>query len=146
MTIHLKIKAKTLAAEAGIIKQQEQRMLRGFHGSDFLGGVARGEDRIVRSPLDQERIRALHVEGLRDLQEHRRGTLRSAARSTHLARCFLRGRPYPQVENRHRTKPVANDIWKMVAKYGDISIKREHLDNWLAWPRDKDGRALSNEA
>jgi len=67
--IYLKVKIKSLAAEARIIRHEEAKA-RKWKNTALRVGLA----------------------------GHRRGIVRSAARHTHLAYGFLRGRPYKAME------------------------------------------------
>ncbi len=80
------------------------------------------------------------------LQDHRKGIVRTCARSTLLAYAFLRGVPYDKVEPFARTKPDMKDIQRMVRKYGTpqapnhACIKKidAELERWFGemWNRD----------
>lgn len=97
MSVFLKIKLKSLAAESRIIRRQELK--------------TRGKHDATRESLYLHRI----------------GVVRRAARETHLAYGFIRGRSYKAME---RTACVAPD-WKavlaMAKKYGTS------VDNFDAW-------------
>lgn len=94
MSIELKIKAKHLAAEAKII---------------------RAEERKAKESGDTAQLQSLH--------DHRLHTVRPAARSTHLARAFIKGVPYKVVEQTCRTQPYAAEIRKMVSQYGSPEFR-----------------------
>lgn len=72
-TIHLKVKIKTLAAEARVIKQEERKAKK-----------------------------RKKTELLMSLVEHRKGVVREEARMTLLAYGFLRGRSRKQIEQTDR--------------------------------------------
>ena len=89
MSVHLKIKSKHLAAEAKIIKREEAKLKRAAHRYEV--GDSRRQSRL---------------DVVNDLASHRKDLVRSAARSTHLARGFLRGMRYRRIEDeRTRTEP-----------------------------------------
>src|ERR1044071_2137757 len=70
----LKIKLKSLATEAKIIRQEEDRL---------------------------RESQKLHLQDLRrEMAEHRRGVVRSESRHTGLAYAFIRGKGYREVEPR----------------------------------------------
>lgn len=92
----LRVKLKSLAEEARIIRREEHR--------------TRGELR-------------------HELSMHRRGVVRQAARATHLAYGFIRGRTLEQMEPRrnvylpaylveHCEQALWADVRKMLKKYG----------------------------
>lgn len=96
MSIELKVKAKSLADEARIIRAEELK----------LKPVTVANWSIYDS-----------------LHRHRVGVVRDEARMTHLARAFLRGMPYARVEYRVREQNVLNEydfkrIAAMISKYG----------------------------
>ena len=99
---HLKIKIKTLAAEARIIRCEERKL----RGSD---------NELERS----------------DLCEHRRGIVRRVARENHLAYGFIRGRAYRRLEFQCRTEPNWNAVWTLVKRFGDFKeTDRAAFDAW----------------
>lgn len=81
----LRVKLKSLAAEAKIIRREEQRSWGSFRD---------------------------------ELRLHRVGTVRQAARETHLAYGFIRGRALEQMEAKAAVKPDWEAVRKMVKKYG----------------------------
>ncbi len=91
MSVFLKVKAKSLAAEAAIIRIEERKQL--------------------KRPLEKRRFYDL-------LRDHRIKVVRSAARDTHLARMYLKGRDYRAVERTARETPDVDAIMRMVWMYG----------------------------
>jgi len=87
--IYLKVKVKSLAAEARIIRHEEAK-------------ARKWKNTTLRVSL----------------AGHRRGIVRSAARHTHLAYGFLRGRPYRTMEAKCAIKPDWKRVQTMVEKYG----------------------------
>ncbi len=88
-TIFLKIKLKSLAAEARIIHEQERKT----KGAAYNG---------VRE--------SLHL--------HRVMDVRRETRATHLAYGFLRGRTWAQIESYSTSPPDWKRVEAMVKKYG----------------------------
>lgn len=102
MSIELKIKAKTLAAEARIIRREEIKRKRAYHR-----GVAAGYEEEAQRELSK--LELIHDHRVRDVREE--------ARQTHLARAFLKGTPYQKLEaNRHA------EILRLRKKSRNISI------------------------
>lgn len=100
----LKVKVKSLAEESRIIRREERKL----HGQDNI--MLRNE---------------LHL--------HRVFVVRKAARETHLAYGFLRGRMYQQMEkgtDKYR-QPDWTAVAKMVKKYGLPSLSSLPLDDVL---------------
>lgn len=107
----LKIKAKALAAEAKIIKSEEAKLKR--------------FERRLKAAKAANNYREQHREERMSLQGHRRGVLRTEARSTHLARAFLSGRPYVALERSRYLGPDWAKTWAMILKYGPASSSNE---------------------
>lgn len=87
--LFLKVKLKSLAAEAGIIRAEERR-------PDAGRGLL-----------------------CRELRAHRIGVVRAEARHTLLAYGFLRGRTYRRIEATAREAPQWVKVEAMVRKYGE---------------------------
>jgi len=107
--VHLKIKAKALAAEAKIIRIEE---LKAKKCGDY--------------------------ELNRDLHDHRVFRVRMAARSTHLARAFLKGLMYKQIEAKCHEEPNRPEVLRLLERYGEGSDRSEvkrQLNEWF----DKQG-------
>lgn len=108
--LKLKIKAKSLAEEARIIRREEHKL---------------------KSIPFSKRPKGL----LEDIQCHRTGLVRSAARATHLARAYVKGQPYAQVEPSCREPRelewfIREPSLKMIKKYGGVDVGK---DAWQAW-------------
>ena len=93
-TIFLKIKLKTLAAEARIIRRQEKKTKGTRHNATR-----------------------------ESLYLHRTGDMRKEARATHLAYGYLRGRKLSEIENKFYTEPDWERVERMVRKYGTLDEK-----------------------
>lgn len=85
----LKIKLKSLAAEARIIRQDETKA---YKSGDYDTGNS--------------------------LHNHRVQGVRWEARATLLAYQYLRGVPYIVCERNARTEPNWDKVWRMAKKYG----------------------------
>lgn len=88
MKVFLKVKIKSLAAEAVIIRREERRFKKRNHP--------------VRL----------------DLAAHRRFAVRPEARDALLAYGFLRGRAYKQIEAKAHKPPNWQNVSRLAAKYG----------------------------
>jgi hypothetical protein len=89
----LRVKLKSLAEEARIIRREERR----------TNGFLREE-----------------------LHDHRVKNVRQAARNTHLAYGFIRGRTWEQMEATYAVEPDWDSIDKMLGKYGPFGNERLH--------------------
>jgi hypothetical protein len=110
---HLKIKLKTLAAEARIIRKEERKALKA------------GRNGLASDRNDYER----HYRAYESLREHRTGVVRSTARVNNIAYGFLRGQAYCDIENRTKSEVDLVAVLKLVKRFGT----REDLARWPAW-------------
>lgn len=119
MSVELKVKSKTLAIEAGYIRREERKTLRNA--------------RWQAEHQEAKNSAMSYLQYLR-LQDHRTKVLRPEARATHLARAFLKGTPYRQVENKN-ANPIkthmVDKIFRMVRFYGGEYAKTD-VKAWLA--------------
>ena len=87
--VYLRVKIKSLAAEARIIRAEE-----------------------LKCRKKQWKLR-------NGLSLHRRGIVRSVSRDNSLAYGFLRGRPYSKLETKGtKALPNFNEIWKLAKRFG----------------------------
>lgn len=152
--LELKIKAKSLAAEARIIKNLELRLKRRYTtkcklknfrtgreaGREFNSEVMTTGKR--RKGLTDERALAQFTK----LQQHRKRDLRQEARATQLARAFLKGMAYSRVEwdaqggrgllagGAGLPPPLVAAIQRLAEKYSDQDkrIVAQRFSEWLA--------------
>lgn len=117
MSIQLKVKAKTLAVEASIIRKEEHKVKKSA--------------RWLRDHQHTDEAQTAYAT-FWNLQDHRKNALRNEARATHLARAFIKAIPYEQVEEKrldiYEKKFRSNilpRILKMVQKYGDNPFVNE---------------------
>ncbi len=116
--IFLKVKVKSLAAEARIIRREEQRC------------KARPADKPGRTEL------------LLQLKAHRRDTVRREARHSLLAMGYLRGRAYRAMERTCRQDPSWSEVERMVQKYGPPA----HNASFKDWRKNEQKESLSCSA
>lgn len=112
----LKIKLKSLAAEAKIIRLEEESL---------------------------RRTQKQHLHELREeMANHRRGIVRYESRHAGLAYAFIRGKGYREVEPRgDHLKVDAAKVHVMVSKYGSQKVPLDFLKAWFDAPmRDKPPR------
>jgi hypothetical protein len=109
-SIELKVKIKSLAAEARIIKQEEQkalrhvRALREYYSQRNTPLVA---DSVIPKARDQ------YV----SLHNHRVVQVRAEARHSGLAYGFLRGTPYRRIEAKCHVPPNWVKVQSMIARF-----------------------------
>lgn len=106
MKSHLKIKIKSLAAEAGIIRHEERLVL--------------GHARHVRGRQgDEDRLDGLFTE-YQSLREHRIKDVRGEARAACLAYALLREKPYARTEPAGSSPAPVGRVIDLISKYGRL--------------------------
>lgn len=119
MSIELKIKSKHLSEEAKIIRNEEQKLKK--------------QARWMREHQKDDRA---VMKAFRSLHEHRRWDVRNENRATFLARAYLEGKTYSQVE-RKCNDPLKRDYYivprivKMVSKYGPQQVEASDIRAWI---------------
>lgn len=118
MSYELKIKSKELSEEARIIRAEEARA-----------------NRIARKLLLKQKsdLADNHLQKRSNLAHHRNTTVRYESRATYLARAFLNGKDYSQVEAAGRRKDqheenifikkILPKVYRMVNLYGNKSSR-----------------------
>jgi hypothetical protein len=99
----LRVKIKSLAAEARIIVREERRA---------LGRLLR----LSRSDRDPDDVAAAQAEYV-SLRAHRREVVSRAAREALLAYGFLRGRAYGRLEPANSSTPNWDAVWKVAERF-----------------------------
>lgn len=144
--IELKVKVKSLAEEARVIRREEGK----------AKGLAQRIERKVKAsgvempPADPAAVaawetawetRCHHRQAFHRLQEHRRGKLRVEARCAQLAYGYIRGRKYSQLEGTRRANnpPDGKRVVEIVWSFGNPPYLVAELDGmvraWLGLPR-----------
>lgn len=111
-TIYLKVKIKSLAAEARIIRLEEQRAKRSRQ-TDLRAG----------------------------LHHHRTFKVRQAARYAQLAYGYLRGRPYRLVERTTRTRASSATLLAEIKRFQPKPPDKSTIRDWLEQEADTESRA-----
>ena len=109
--IFLKIKLKSLACEARIIRREEARL----------------RDRCMKEQAPNPRPFTF-ARG--EMEAHRRYVVGKEARHTLLAYSFIRGRAFHEVEQKSKTPPDWEKVWRMVDRYGGQGVRPEYLSKW----------------
>ena len=160
MHIYLKVKIKSLAAEASDIRNQERkininararkRMARDLQLARLVGEpdgsnswvlhdeatISRLKKKLARSRARLQNPKAMSA--LWGLRNHRTNEVRKEARSSFIAYGFLRGRSYSSIEQ--TDKPVDWDrVEALVKKYGEDDI-RERMQRFAEWAETSDIR------
>lgn len=120
MSIELKIKSKHLAYEPAIIRHEEKKILKQ-----------------IRSGYCNDTAAALRK--YESLYNHRKWNVRNEARATELARAFLIGKPYSEVEQKRKPENeykfqrfIIPRIVSMVNKYNgkNEAYSEEFIKTW----------------
>lgn len=120
MKSYLKVKIKSLAAEAGIIRFEERR-------------VKAWRRRATARQAPAERIESLGVE-LAGLHNHRTREVRKEQRAALLAYAYLRRRPYAVVEPPASVGIDLHRIAQLVTRYGGeapVEKAKAAVEAWL---------------
>lgn len=120
MSIELKIKSKHLSEEARIIRFEENKLKK--------------QARWLRD--HQLNDVSVHKDFL-NLKQHRRWDVRNENRATFLARAYLEGKRYCEVESKRKpeneytfTVFVIPRVLTMVNKYGNVQVTKEEILEW----------------
>jgi hypothetical protein len=119
---YLKIKLMSLAAEAKIIRRQEQKLVKRRRQLRAAGKEV---------PETSDVLVSLH--------NHRTLDVRSEARSAHLAYGYLRGTPYRAMEWRCEDyhQPKWKRVLEIVNKFGSMKHTAEALAEWADVPAEE---------
>lgn len=135
MSIELKIKLNSLAAESRIIKNNERRFKRACNPRRFASKsherlTLSEEERVAYKAEKAKRIAAMRATQWSDrarsdfnkIYLHRVLHVQPEARATHLARMFIKGAGYYEAEQttRDNNLPQLDRIVQMVSKYSTL--------------------------
>lgn len=121
MSVELKIKSKHLALEPAIIREEEEKLQRSLDWHM--------KNRQIVSVFNDDITSKLYCKII-DLKRHRVWDVRNEARATYLARAFLFGTPYKDVEPKVKDEYVFKThilprVFRMVEKYNPIRYKAD---------------------
>jgi len=117
-SVQLKVKAKSLADEARVIRKEERKMLKhhqhGYHA---------GSDCFIWEP-------GANCGWYSNLRHHRVWDVRQEARATQIARTFLAGKSYesiePHVTDCYAQEKALDRAAVIVFKYGNTQLKAKY--------------------
>lgn len=167
----LKIKLKSLAAEARIIRRAERKLALPTTGlprkaftkeeRDAAPEPVKTAAQAMRLAVRMARAKARQAPWydenraeLAAIQEHRKLPLRRAARATHLAYGFLRGRTYEQMEGtrklpndsifeRANEEKLFQEAAKMAMTYGAADVAKCDIErDFKEWTVRKDAKLV----
>lgn len=125
MSIELKIKSKHLALEPAIIRKEEQKLLKQIKSYKEYHQVTINQFFVsYKEHPDLNKLQSKYS----SLVSHRRWDVKNEARATYLARAYLKGMPYKNVEVNTKEKlsdPVMNSLIRMVMKYGSVHYSND---------------------
>lgn len=120
MSIELKIKSKHLSEEARIIRFEENKLKK---QAQWLRDHQMNDVSVHKDFLN--------------LKQHRRWDVRNENRATFLARAYLEGKSYREVESKRKTENeytftafVIPRVLTMVNKYGNVQVTKEEILEW----------------
>ncbi len=131
----LKVKIKSLAEEARIIRLEELRALGRRVSSEKRKNLGRGFTE--RNP-DYYVVRGRDAELYGELYTHRTQDVRSEQRSSLLAYAFLRGKTRAACEPKCEVRPDWTRVLKLVEKFGPVTpaeTKAELAKRFGEWAR-----------
>lgn len=145
MSTELKIKYLSLASEAQIIRLERRRL----KAQNVKIRIAK--DKLLS--VDQTKLNVLetqkqsNMQTMNRIQIHKIIVVRTEARSTHLARNFLKGTPYQKVETvlrKNTGMPDFKSIETMVKKYGqgDSRVLMQKFSEWIDTAEDYINRRI----
>jgi hypothetical protein len=121
MSVELKVKVKSLAEEARIIRKEEHKAKRSkrWHAERQQTEQAEKYARLRNS-----------------LYEHRLDVVRFECRAAELARAFIKGTPYRKVERNTHDGPyqmgrIQGRVQKLVNKYHDKAVTPSMIQQWM---------------
>lgn len=126
MSVFLKVKIKSLAAEAAIIRREERKAIK-------AGRWHRWRDKQDQLNTDSEK-QVTHYRRHGSLHHHRTVDVRSEARAAQIAYAFLRGRELRPMEGGMRNAPRWDRVIKLVQRYYVGDDKKEEVRlNLIMW-------------
>lgn len=137
MKAYLKIKIKSLAAEATMIHREERRHNIGHRGrvrirrqlaksTELTPGQRARLERRLAKPSDNA------MKAFWGLRDHRTIDVRSESRASHIAYGFLNGLDYKRIEGTAKSAPNWSRVEDLVKKYGedDIRVRMQRFAEW----------------
>lgn len=122
MSVELRVKEKSLAAEARMIRHEEKKAIK--------SAKWHREKQEVEEAGAFERVR-------KSLYEHRIDVVRFEARATNLARAYIKGTPYRAIERSTKDQAgykrgrLMGRVQKLICKYHDKNVSAERLSAWF---------------
>jgi hypothetical protein len=146
MKAYLKIKIKSLAAEATMIRREERKHNPGHRARVQARRLLEYKTKIDHpgelANMDVRRSRAFRLlknkptehamKAFWGLRHHRTWDVRNEARSSHVAYGFLRGLPYSRIEGSAKTSPDWSRVEALIRKYGEDDI-RDRMQRFAEW-------------
>lgn len=135
MKVYLKVKIKSLAAEAQMIRSEERKCNIGCRARVKIRRRLRKSNELTtteRSKMERQ-LAAPSEKAMKafwGLRYHRVYDVRGEARAAHVAYGFLRGRTYAQVEGAALSSPDWPRVEALVKKYGDESDRMQKFAEW----------------
>lgn len=123
MSIELKVKSKHLGVEATIIRHEEHKLKKQIAWAKENG---KSEETNLRDQWSS-------------LNSHRRWDVRNENRATFLARAYIAGKPYKQVEQKREISKedvfqnkILPRVLALVKKYDNANLALVHIQAWVS--------------
>lgn len=134
MRTYLKIKIKSLAAEAKIIKQEERKWFKLIGSKEVADTYADAQKGLCRLKPIYKKDHPLRM----GLRQHRIDVVRPECRHSNIAYGFMRGRAYKQIENKCYEQPNWERVARIVntfsgAKYIAKGMDKQLFEDIKAW-------------
>ena len=135
MKVYLKVKIKSLAAEAQMIRQEERKCNIGCRARIKIRRRLRKSNELSiddRARMERQLVKPSEnaMKAFWGLRYHRIYDVRDEARAAHVAYGFLRGRTYAQVEGAALSSPNWERVEALVKKYGDAPDRLQKFSEW----------------
>ncbi|WP_027685072.1 hypothetical protein [Rhizobium leguminosarum] len=137
MKVYLKVKIKSLAAEAQMIRKEERKCNIGCRARVKIRRRLRKSNELTtaeRTRMERQLSKPSEtaMQAFWGLRLHRTYDVREEARAAHVAYGFLRGRTYAQVEGAALSSPKWDRVEALVKKYGDGDLA-DRLKKFSEW-------------
>jgi hypothetical protein len=145
MKIYLKVKIKSLAAEAQMIRSEERKCNIGCRARVKIRRQLRKSNELTtgqRAKMERQIVKPSEtaMKAFWGLRLHRTYDVREEARAAHVAYGFLRGRTYQQIEGAALTSPNWTRVQRLVEKYGD-GVLAERMQKFTEWKEAAEQKA-----
>lgn len=126
MLNYLKIKCTSLAAEAKLIRKDENKRLQ-----NAANARSKARENIKLTPNVYDKHEEYHLRVYEGLKNHRVKDIRLEARAANVAYGFLKGKKYRDIERISYTQPDWEKVRFLVQSYGEDTDRMDKFEVWL---------------